>query len=75
MDGERYITRELNDKGRLALLDSVIRMLKQEDDPRTSDAIAHYQAQRETLVRRIQASNPPPVIVQMEVGHMGARGG
>lgn len=60
--------------GRLALCDAVIAMMQASDDERAPDAFAHYQGQREELVRRIQACNPPPVVVQVQVGHLSAKG-
>lgn len=66
---------ELDDAGRLAVVDGVLAFLKQSSDPRAPDAAAHYQAQREELARRIQATNPPPVTIQVNVARLGAQGG
>lgn len=66
---------EIDDTFRLGLIDASIAFLLQQDDARAPEAIAHYQAQREELVRRIQASNPPPVVIEANVATLGARGG
>lgn len=58
--------------GRLALADGIITMLSNEDDPRAPEAKAHYEGQRAELVRKIQACNPPPVVVQANVAQLGA---
>jgi hypothetical protein len=60
--------------GRKALADAVVNMLSKEDDPRAPDALEHYKGQREQIVRKIQACNPQPVVVQANVATMGAKG-
>jgi hypothetical protein len=58
----------------LALLDASLRLLREDqEDPRGPEAIAHYEKQREELVARIQASNPPPVVVQASAGTLAAK--
>lgn len=65
---------EVNDAMRLALVDAVLKMLEADDDSRAPAAIENYRAQRERIVARIQASNPPAVTIQANVARLGARG-
>lgn len=66
---------EVDDVFRLKMVDAFLDWLRRQDDPRAPDAIAHYQGQREELVKRIQVSNPPPVVVQANVAILGSIGG
>lgn len=74
-DTQACVALAVDDMFRLKMVDAFLGMLSEQDDPRAPDAIAHYQAQREELVKRIQASNPPPVVVQANVATLGSIGG
>lgn len=74
MDTNGLVTVDADLTMRLALVDAVLRMLEADDDPRAPAAIENYRGQRERIVARIQASNPPAVTIQANVARLGARG-
>lgn len=65
----------VNDRARLALIDFVTKAIAAEDDPRVPETLKRLHAQREEVVKRIQASQPPAQVVGARAAQLKVRRG